>query len=402
MTNDSRRLGIFGSGLDPPRATTAIRKNIGESSMRRLLIGLLLFPTFSFADHEPPEYSFAAKRGNLPSSNYISFSASASPKVFPAHLDSDPYIKARLDDLLTGEPRVALSAIAISKGNIVYEKYLRDGADNLYPSWSMAKSLTSLTAGYALCDSKIKSLDDKAEQYADVLRGTAWGDAKIKDLLMMTSGAPIDSLNKLEGDYIYQSRGLIHAVSRNIYSLKQAFKFVSSGTQRAAPGERFAYSNLDTEAVAAVVAGATNQPFQEYFQKRIWNSINPEHQAVWLLDKDKQAIASAYFFASMRDYAKIAQHIVDIYKGRAGNDCLRNYLKEATTPRKNDGGRIWYGYQFWIYGAKGDTFAMWGHQGQEILINPEKEKILVLTAYHSSIRNKYRDPKNLVPWLRTD
>ena len=128
----------------------------------------------------------------------------------------------------------------------------------------------------------------------------------------------------------------------------------------------------------------------------------PEHPALWLLDKDKNAIASVYFFASLRDYGKVAQHIVDIYKGRAGNDCLQNYLKEATTPRTNSGGRIWYGYQFWIYGTKGDVFAMWGHQGQEILINPEKEKILVLTAYHSSIRNKYRDPKNLVPWLRSD
>lgn len=370
--------------------------------MRTFLVGIFLIPSLSFADHEPPEYSFAARRGNLPSSNHFKFPQSSSPKIFEKNLNSDSYISARLDDILTGEPKVALAALAISKGTIVYEKYRRDGDDNLYPSWSMAKSLVSLTVGYALCDSKINSLEDKAEQYAHSLRGTAWGDAKVKDLLMMASGAPLDGLSKLEGDYTYQSRGLIHSVSRNTYTLRQAFKLVANAGQRAAPGERFAYNNLDTEAIAAVIAGATKQPFHEYFHKQIWESINPEFTSLWLLDGDQQAIASAYFFASMRDYGKIAQHIVNIFKGRAGNDCLRNYLKEATTPQKSDGGRISYGYQFWVYGNKGDVFAMWGHQGQEILINPEKEKILVLTAYHSSIRNKYRDPKNLVPWLRAD
>jgi len=374
----------------------------GEAMMHRFALGLFLISSVAIADHEPPDYSFAAKRGSLPSTNYVTYPPSNTPKSFPINIDSDSYIKTRLDDVLMGEPRVALSALAINKGTIVYEKYLRDSADNLYPSWSMAKSLTSLTAGYALCDSKINSLDDKAEQYSEILRGTPWGAAKIKDLLMMASGAPIDGLNKTEGDYTYQSRGLVHSVSRNIYTLKQAFRLVGGGRESAAPGERFTYNGLDTEAIAAVISGATKQSFHEYFQQRIWAQINPEHPALWLLDKEKNAIASAYFFASMRDYAKIAQHIVDIYKGRAGNDCLRSYLKEATTPRFNSGGRIWYGYQFWIYGTRGNVFAMWGHQGQEILINPEKEKILVLTAYHSSIRNKYRDPKNLVPWLRAD
>lgn len=134
--------------------------------MRRLLIGLLLFPIFSFADHEPPEYSFAAKRGNLPTRNLAIFAPSSDPRPISQSSYQDQFISTKLDDLLLGEPKVGLAALAISKGQLVYQRYLRDVEDNLYPSWSMAKSIVSLTVGYALCDGKIASLNDKAELYA--------------------------------------------------------------------------------------------------------------------------------------------------------------------------------------------------------------------------------------------
>ncbi len=367
-----------------------------------LILLLLAFPFTAFADHEPPHYSMAAKRGVLPTKNLAVIPPSTTPYGFGQRLGTDPAITAKLEDLLHGEPKVAWAALAVSGGNVLYEKYLKDGPDNLYPSWSMAKSITSLTVGYALCDGKIESLEDKAERYSEKLRGTPWGEAKLVDLLTMSSGASTTDLNTTEGDYRYRSGGLTHAVTRDQMTLRESFKVVGNDSRRRPPGAAFAYNNLDTEALGAVVSGATGQPFNEYFSQRVWPQIKPEHQAIWLLDTEKQTLVSTGFFASIRDYGRLATHLIDIYKGRSGNECLRKFLKDGTSPKKHGGGNIWYGYQFWIYGARGDLYALWGHQGQEIIINPEKEKFLVLTAYHSSIRNKYRDPNNLIAWLRSD
>ncbi len=356
----------------------------------------------AIADHEPVAYSFAAKRGNLPIRNIVTLEPSTNPKIFTENIQSDSVISSKLDDVLTGDPKVGLAALAVSKGTIVYERYLRDSRDNLYPSWSMAKSLTSMTIGYALCEGKIESLDDKAEKYSDILRGTPWGDAKIKDLLTMSSGASAKGLDKISGEYSYGTSTAGYMISRSRMTINESFKKVGNDEGKTASGGATSYNNLDTEALAQVITGATKEPFHEYFNRKIWSQINSEYRGMWALDSNKQTIAHAYFFASMRDYSKIAVHLIDIYKGRAGDACLRNYIKDATTPQKLVGGNIWYGYQFWVYGARGGTFAMWGHQGQEIIINPENEKIIVLTSYNASIRKKTRDPNILFPWLRTD
>lgn len=356
----------------------------------------------AIADHEPMAYSFAAKKGNLPIRNVVTLEPSKNPTIFIENIRNDSAISSKLDDVLTGEPKAGLAALAVNKGKIVYERYLNDSKDNLYPSWSMAKSLTSMTIGYALCEGKIESLDDKAEKYSDVLRGTPWGDAKIKDILTMSSGASAKGLDTITGEYSYGSRSVGSMISKSMMTINESFKKVGNDEGKKASGGETLYNNLDTEALAIVITGATKEPFHEYFNRKIWSQINSEHRGMWGLDSNKQAIAHAYFFASVRDYSKIAVHLIDIYKGRAGDACLRNYIKDATTAQKQVGGNIWYGYQFWVYGARGGTFAMWGHQGQEIIINPENEKIIVLTSYNASIRKKTRDPKILFPWLRTD
>jgi CubicO group peptidase (beta-lactamase class C family) len=370
--------------------------------MRKLFLVVLLIPLSAVADHEPFAYSFAAKKGNLPIRNVVTLESSKNPTIFIENIKSDSAISAKLDDILIGEPKAGLAALAVSKGKIVYEKYLNDGKDNLYPSWSMAKSLTSMTMGYALCEGKIESLNDKAEKYSDTLRGTPWGDAKIKDLLTMSSGASAKGLDKISGDYSYGASGVSYMITRSRMTINESFKKVGNDDGKKASGGETSYNNLDTDALALVVTGATKEPFHEYFNRKIWSQINSEFRGMWALDSNKQAIAHAYFFASVRDYSKIAVHLIDIYKGRTGDACLRNYIKDATTAKKLVVGNIWYGYQFWVYGARSDTFAMWGHQGQEIIINPENEKIIVLTSYNASVRKKTRDPNILLKWLRTD
>jgi len=370
--------------------------------IKKLMLTASLVPLIAIADHEPMAYSFAAKKGGLPIRSIVTLEPSKNPTIFIEKIRNDSPISLKLDDILIGEPKAALAALAVRKGEILYEKYLNDSKDNLYPSWSMAKSLTSMTLGYALCEGKIESLDDKAEKYSDVLRGTPWGDAKIKDLLTMSSGASAKGLDKITGEYSYGSSTVGYMISRSRMTINESFKKVGNNDGRIASGGETSYNNLDTEALAMVITGATKEPFHEYFNSKIWSQINPEFRGMWALDSNKQAIAHAYFFASARDYAKIAVHLIDIYKGRTGDACLRNYIKDATTAQKLVGGNLWYGYQFWVYGSRSDTFAMWGHQGQEIIINPENEKIIVLTSYNASIRKKTRDPKILFPWLRAE
>jgi len=113
-----------------------------------------------------------------------------------------PVRELRRDPLTADQQRVAegaaqlaqnsslLSIVLVEKGKIIYEHYNEPArADRWFYSWSMSKSLTSYTVGTALCQGKIDSLDTPAAQLSPELRGTVHGEARVKDLLMMSSGA---------------------------------------------------------------------------------------------------------------------------------------------------------------------------------------------------------------------
>ena len=52
----------------------------------------------------------------------------------------------------------------------------------------MAKSITSTLVGAAMKDGYIRSLDDRLTHYIKALRGSAYDEVTVRQLLTMTSG----------------------------------------------------------------------------------------------------------------------------------------------------------------------------------------------------------------------
>ena len=83
-----------------------------------------------------------------------------------------------------------MSVLLLEHDKILHEEYANGATSkSLMRSYSVAKSLTALAVGEALCAGKIKSLEDKATTYAPTLEGTAYGAATLRQLLTYTSGA---------------------------------------------------------------------------------------------------------------------------------------------------------------------------------------------------------------------
>src|SRR3546814_2634731 len=62
------------------------------------------------------------------------------------------------------------------------------GPEGRWTSFSVAKSFTSTLVGAAVKDGYIKSLDDKVSAYIPGLKGSAYDDVSVRQLLTMTSG----------------------------------------------------------------------------------------------------------------------------------------------------------------------------------------------------------------------
>ncbi len=74
-------------------------------------------------------------------------------------------------------------------------------------SQSIAKTITAMLFGIAVKDGKIRSLDDRAQDYVPDLKGSAYGETSLRALLTMSSGVawsetygPGDDISKFGRD----------------------------------------------------------------------------------------------------------------------------------------------------------------------------------------------------------
>ena len=92
-----------------------------------------------------------------------------------------------VDDFLNRQRIMGL--LVIKDGIIQIERYQYERtADQRFLSNSMAKSFLSLAIGFAVQD-KLLDLDRTADSYVPELKGTIYGEATLKNLLRMSSGA---------------------------------------------------------------------------------------------------------------------------------------------------------------------------------------------------------------------
>lgn len=273
----------------------------------------------------------------------------------------------------------ALSILLVEQGRILFEGYRPPASrETAQHSQSMSKSLTAYTIGNLLCDAKIASLDDPAQSYAPSLAGTVYGEATIRNLLTMSSGAAnsTSSGNSYEGQFVDVRAGKVSALS-----ILQRF-----GARDVPAGGEFRYLANDTMALAFVAEGAGG--FLDGFEHYIWRKIGAEAPGYWLLDKDGMAIANAGVSATTRDWARLG--LFSISQLKSGGDCMRRFMVDATSQQISNvlkrAGRSFpgYGFQTWI---RNKTYWWVGYGGQRVGINPATEKVIVVTSW----REDYMD-----------
>ncbi|MCL4183877.1 MAG: serine hydrolase, partial [Burkholderiaceae bacterium] len=107
----------------------------------------------------------------------------------PMPLPPGPPLKLALDvdAYMAGQRSAAL--LVLHDGKVRLERYgLGFDAGGRWTSFSVAKSITSVLAGAAVRDGHIRSMDDKVSDYLPQMKGSAYDEVSIRQLLTMTSG----------------------------------------------------------------------------------------------------------------------------------------------------------------------------------------------------------------------
>ncbi len=282
-----------------------------------------------------------------------------------------------LDDYLARHPA---TGFLVAKGpTILVERYqyARRDTDRLLSN-SMAKTVAAMLFGIALKDGKIRSLDDRAQDYVPELKGSAYGETSLRALLTMSSGVAFSETYGPGDDLSAFAREAVRPGTPGAAALLRGFN------RREVPeSTRFKYASSETEVLGLVIAAATGQRLSDYASERLWKPMGAEADATWSADGKGDVMAFCCLSARLRDYARFGLLLAN----DGGGIVPADWVIEATSappdswraPRKATP-FLGYGYQTWLLPAKRRMFSARGIHGQAIYVDPASKLVLVHTA----------------------
>ena len=257
--------------------------------------------------------------------------------------------------------------IVIHKDTIIAEKYYKGYSSNSSSnSFSMAKTLVSMMMGKALELGHINSLDDKVIDYIPELKGEFASEVRIIDLATMTSGLDWD-----EG-----TSDPFSPVAKQ-YFVSDVEELMLNQPIIEKPGVKNHYSSGNTQLLSILIERASGIKTDKFFEDEIWSKINPDNDAYWQVDSKKKGNVKSFccFHSNARDFSRLGKLYLN-YGNWNGNQVIDSaFVKSSMKPFLDDFDA--YGIGLWLKKHKDlNVSLMSGHQGQYVIMIPEKELII--------------------------
>ena len=280
---------------------------------------------------------------------------------------------AMLDSFMVTQETAGL--IVLQDGKIRLERYaLGLSAIQRWTSFSVAKSVTSTLVGAAIRDGYIKSLAEPITTYIPELRGSAYDGVSLRELLTMTSGVAFNE------DYSNPNSDIARFYrSTPPRGVDATVSYMQAMPREAPPGTRFSYKTPETNLVGLVVMRATRKPLADYLSEKIWRPYGMERDATWLVDGIGHEQGGCCIQATLRDFARYGQFILDGARINGRPIVPEDWLAAATTKRA-DIGREGQGYGFLWWTSDDGTFHARGVFGQLIYIDQTRRLVVAMAS----------------------
>jgi CubicO group peptidase (beta-lactamase class C family) len=268
--------------------------------------------------------------------------------------------------------------LVLKDGAVAYERYF-GGMDErtLHLSQSVAKSVTGAVAGILVG----RGLLDPARPIADYLpelSETGWRGATLQHVLDMTTGVKFDETYTNP----YSEMGMLDVACgwnppppgsdpsfdwpANVWELITRLKETTRPH-----GEAFEYRSIETDVLAFAMERVSGKRLPQLVSEELWQKLGADESACFTVDRAGYALADGGFNATLRDYARFGQLILDNGGGivpAAWIETTRNnavHRPGFALPIPEGA----YHNQFWIEDPRSKTLMCRGVFGQLIWIS---------------------------------
>ena len=261
--------------------------------------------------------------------------------------------------------------VVIRNGVMTYEWY-KDGVSQStqLPSYSVAKTMTSIMIGQLIAQGKIKESDKFVDYFPNLKAGTSFDLVRIKDLLDMQAGVGVSD------NYPSGPAGWGVAIAQ-MYASTDVDWFLKHNRKMAfEPGSKSEYRSVDSQMLGMIIKKVTGKKVADYFSQNVWQVVGAKYPATWNVDRIGGTEKTfCCFNASAIDYGRIGMLFLN--GGYAGPNKVidNNWLKRMTTPVTTLDRDWGYGAQVWH--PYPNTSLALGLHGQFIFINPATRTVIV-------------------------
>ena len=191
--------------------------------------------------------------------------------------------------------------LVIRKGKITYERYWNGKTQStVLPSYSVAKTMTSLVIGQLIDEGKVKESDTFVSILPQFKAGTSFDKVTVKDLLDMNSGIGVSD------NYPTGPSGWGVAIAQMYASTDIDWFVMHNRKMSEEPGTYPEYRSVNTQLLGLIVQKITGQRLADAFSERVWKKVGADFNATWNVDRvGGHEKAFCCFNATARDYARV-------------------------------------------------------------------------------------------------
>ena len=208
-------------------------------------------------------------------------------------------VKITFDEFLANTQTNAF--LVIRGGKITYERYLNGKTvSTVLPSFSVAKTMTSLVIGQLIDEGKMKESDTFVNILPEFKADSSFDEVTIKDLLDMNSGIGVSD------NYPTGPSGWGVAIAQMYATTDMNFFLKNNRKMNEKPGTYAEYRSVNTQMLGLIIQKVTGNKLADEFSDRIWKKVGADYDATWNVDKvDGHEKAFCCFNAAARDYARV-------------------------------------------------------------------------------------------------
>ena len=261
------------------------------------------------------------------------------------------------------------SLLVFRNNKLVAESYMKDRDDrtNLHPIWSCTKQVMGILTGIAIEKGFISINDTILDHLPMVSKYPEKSEITIENLLMMKSGIKFNNSN--DNDKFGRGEKL------------DSLEYVLSFSMEATPGAKFRYKDADPHILSVIFQERTGKTTSDWAREVLFDKIGIT-RLEWV-NFYGNTFGAFGILTIPREMGKIGQLVANNGMWNGEQIVSKYWIDEMTTakvpPNETHNIDIAFGYQWWKDIERNVNFT-WGHGGQFILINRDKNLIVVITS----------------------